>query len=73
VSSVRYELGFYIPEDDILHSHSRENFKSYILILFVYHFNIWKENTRWKGVTLICIAFDVMSFFEESANCIDFS
>jgi hypothetical protein len=24
VSSVRYELGFYIPEDDILHSHRRD-------------------------------------------------
>jgi hypothetical protein len=23
---VRYQLSFYIPEDDILHSHSRENF-----------------------------------------------
>jgi hypothetical protein len=23
VSPVKYELGFYIPEDDILHSHSR--------------------------------------------------
>jgi hypothetical protein len=22
VSPVRYEMGFYIPEDDILHSHS---------------------------------------------------
>jgi hypothetical protein len=30
VSCVRYELGFYIPEDDILHSHRRENLKSYI-------------------------------------------
>jgi hypothetical protein len=29
VSPVRYELGFYIPEDGILHSHRRENFKSY--------------------------------------------
>jgi hypothetical protein len=29
---VRYELGFYIPEDDILHSHCRENLKSYIAI-----------------------------------------
>jgi hypothetical protein len=29
VSPVRYELGFYIPEDCILHSHSRENFGSY--------------------------------------------
>jgi hypothetical protein len=26
---VRYELGFYVPEDGILHSHSRENIKSY--------------------------------------------
>jgi hypothetical protein len=26
---VKYELGFYIPEDDILHSHCRENLKSY--------------------------------------------
>jgi hypothetical protein len=31
MSPVRYELGFYIPEDDILHSHRRENLKSYIL------------------------------------------
>jgi hypothetical protein len=29
VSPVRYELGFYIPEDDMLHSHSSENLKSY--------------------------------------------
>jgi hypothetical protein len=32
VSPVRYELGFYIPVDDILHSHSRENLKSYIAL-----------------------------------------
>jgi hypothetical protein len=25
-----YELGFYIPEDGILHSHRRQNLKSYI-------------------------------------------
>jgi hypothetical protein len=29
VSPVRYELDFYIPEDGILHSHRRENLKSY--------------------------------------------
>jgi hypothetical protein len=29
---VRYELGFHIPEDDILHSHRRENLKSYIAL-----------------------------------------
>jgi hypothetical protein len=32
VSPVRYELGFYITEDDILHSHSHENLKSYIKV-----------------------------------------
>jgi hypothetical protein len=30
MSPVRYELGFYIPEDDILHTHRRENLKSYL-------------------------------------------
>jgi hypothetical protein len=30
VSPVKYELGFYIPEDDILHSHRRDILKSYI-------------------------------------------
>jgi hypothetical protein len=29
VSPVKYEQGFYIPEDDILHSHRREYLKSY--------------------------------------------
>jgi hypothetical protein len=32
VSPVRYELGFYIPEDGILHSHCCENLKSYIAL-----------------------------------------
>jgi hypothetical protein len=32
VSPVKYELGFYIPEDDILHSHRRETLKSYIAL-----------------------------------------
>jgi hypothetical protein len=32
VSPVRYELGFYIPEDGILHSHRRGNLKSYIAL-----------------------------------------
>jgi hypothetical protein len=33
VSPVKYKLEFYIPEDTILHSHCRENLKSYILTL----------------------------------------
>jgi hypothetical protein len=32
VSSVKYELSFYTPEDDILHSYRRENLKSYIAL-----------------------------------------
>jgi hypothetical protein len=32
VFSMRYELGVYIPEDGILHSHRRENLKSYIIL-----------------------------------------
>jgi hypothetical protein len=32
---VKYELGFYIPEDDILRSHRRENLKSYICSYYV--------------------------------------
>jgi hypothetical protein len=31
VFSVKYELGFLYPEDNIPHSRRRENFKSYIL------------------------------------------
>jgi hypothetical protein len=31
MSHVRYELGFYIPEDGILHSHRCENLKSSVL------------------------------------------
>jgi hypothetical protein len=33
VSPVKYELGFYIPEDDILHSHRHENLKSDIVTI----------------------------------------
>jgi hypothetical protein len=32
VSPVRYELGFYIPEEGILHSHRHEDLKSYIAL-----------------------------------------
>jgi hypothetical protein len=29
---VKYEQGFYIPEDNILHNHRHENLKSYIAL-----------------------------------------
>jgi hypothetical protein len=45
VSPVKYELGFCIPEDDILHSHRRENFKSYFDDMYnesnEYHFYLF--------------------------------
>jgi hypothetical protein len=31
MSSLRYDLVFYIPEDPILHSDRRENLKSYLI------------------------------------------
>jgi hypothetical protein len=36
MSPVRYELGFYIPEKVILHSHRRDNLKSVIFLYFVF-------------------------------------
>jgi hypothetical protein len=30
VSPVKYEIGFYIPEDEIHHSYSCENLRSYV-------------------------------------------
>jgi hypothetical protein len=36
VSSVKYELGFYIPEDGIFHSHRRGNLKSYTSCFIVF-------------------------------------
>jgi hypothetical protein len=35
VSPVRYELGLYIPVDDILHSHRREDLKSYMAMIWL--------------------------------------
>jgi hypothetical protein len=32
MSPVRYELGFYIPEEGILHSHRHENLECYIAL-----------------------------------------
>jgi hypothetical protein len=47
VSPVKYELGFYIPEDDILHSHRRENLKScYRSVMFM----LSVCNCFWRGL-----------------------
>jgi hypothetical protein len=49
MSPVKYELGFYISEDAILHSHSPENLKSYILSILIYR-NY--QNTIYQSVFL---------------------
>jgi hypothetical protein len=36
MSLVRYELGFYMPEDGILHSHRSENLKPYKINVYSY-------------------------------------
>jgi hypothetical protein len=46
---MKYELGFYIPEDDILHSHGRENLKSYTY------------NVHYQDATLLVVS--VQEFF----------
>jgi hypothetical protein len=44
MSPVKYELGLYIPEDDILHSHHGENRKRYSFIM--------SSNSTWTPSTL---------------------
>jgi hypothetical protein len=44
VSPVKYELGFYITEDNILHSHRRGNLKPYKVL-------IWKHSEQSVRIT----------------------
>jgi hypothetical protein len=46
VSPVRHELGFYIPEDDILHSHRRENLKSNLGSVYISRILQWKTRSN---------------------------
>jgi hypothetical protein len=43
VSPVKYELGFYIPEDGILHSHRRE-------------YTVWKTRGIQEGRRVACLS-----------------
>jgi hypothetical protein len=43
VSPVKFELGFYIPEDDILHIRRRENLKSYTVSVQLQHFSVVQD------------------------------
>jgi hypothetical protein len=44
VSPVKYELGFYIPEDDILDDHRREYLKSYTALKNVHEGSLRNPN-----------------------------
>jgi hypothetical protein len=50
VSPVRYELGFYIPEDDILHSHCRKNLKSNITLSYG-----WSKPPLFRTLCVTCV------------------
>jgi hypothetical protein len=64
VSPVKYELGFYITEDDILHSHHRDNIESYV------------EGCRLNSVSCSCSPFRPLcnasgnSSMHREVNCI---
>jgi hypothetical protein len=46
---VKYELGFYIPEDGILHSHHRETLKSDIVTAVIFpSVQNMTDETRWE-------------------------
>jgi hypothetical protein len=49
VSPVRYEIGFYIPEDDTLHSDRREHLKSYLDVITYVHMDI---SDTWHSLKL---------------------
>jgi hypothetical protein len=57
VSSVKYELGFYIPED-ILHSHRGVNFKSYKIVwisgtLVTIQLDIWRPQQDGRNMNVL--------------------
>jgi hypothetical protein len=60
VSPVRYELGFYIPEGDIFHSHRRET-------LFV-KTNIIFNNRGFEGTEQTTVAVFSMNFPSSSSS-----
>jgi hypothetical protein len=59
MSPVSYELGFYIPEDDILHSHFRENLKSYmerLLFAFLRKVRLESQNECYRSALVALVA-----------------
>jgi hypothetical protein len=63
VSPVKYELGFYIPEDAILHSHRRENLKSYI---FQESLENQKKNNEYFTLLVMFVLNPILTVFKYS-------
>jgi hypothetical protein len=56
VSPVKNQLGFYIPDGDILHSHCPENLKSYIALTG------W---TLWRRHNVSSVKYEMGSYIQE--------
>jgi hypothetical protein len=72
VSPVRYELDFNILEDDILHSHRRENLESYMSKVIEHSLTIPRELTSSQHEELTCnltIPLELTSSQHEELTC----
>jgi hypothetical protein len=74
VSPVKYKLGFYIPEDDSLHSRRRKNHKYYsdpscfqinAVSLHVY----FLKRTKYQKGKIIIIIIIIIPFLKKFLNC----
>jgi hypothetical protein len=72
VSPVKYELGFYIPEDGLHNSHRRENLKSYGINLFQC---VCSLSARTRSCVCLCVCVCVCVVFvnypTETVECPD--
>jgi hypothetical protein len=67
VFPVRYKLGFYIPEDGILHSHRRGNLKLYTKCVSDHGGHSEHLRTTWENLWCNKIWYPLVSLF--SVNC----
>jgi hypothetical protein len=66
VSPVKYELGFSIPEDCILHSHCRENLKSYIVFMNSFSVALFLTDKQSSAIHVLDLQ---ISDFLQNADC----
>jgi hypothetical protein len=68
VSPVKYELGFYIPEDDILHSHRSASLKSDIVRNYLSKGTLHLKNSYMKICVLLPL--DLIPILQQSSPSI---